>query len=64
VQIVFTVVRRKELDEVVAIVKQFDPKAFYSVDGLQAAAEGVFPAARARTGFGLIGTLWPLRAGK
>lgn len=64
VQIVFTVVRRKELDEVVGIVKQFDPKAFYSVDGLQAAAEGVFPVARARVGSGLAWALWPLRAGK
>jgi uncharacterized protein YebE (UPF0316 family) len=64
VQIVFTVVRRKELEDVLAIVKDFDAKAFYSVDDLQSSAEGVFPAARERSGLGLVGALRPLRAGK
>src|SRR5262249_1290659 len=52
VRIVFTVVQRKELDRVVAIIHRFDPKAFYSVDDLQAAAEGIFPSMtrRARAG--------------
>jgi len=44
VTIVFTVLKRKELEHVVAIIKGFDPKAFYSVDELQAAEAGVFPA--------------------
>lgn len=43
VQIVFTVVQRKELANVVALMKQFDARAFYSVDELQTAAQGVFP---------------------
>jgi uncharacterized protein YebE (UPF0316 family) len=46
VKIVFTVVRRKELERVVTIIKQFDAKAFHSVDELQAAAEGIFPATK------------------
>jgi len=49
VKIVFSVVRRKELEQAVAIVKAFDPKAFYSVDDLQAAAAGIFPLTRGRT---------------
>jgi uncharacterized protein YebE (UPF0316 family) len=64
VQIVFTVVRRKELEDVLAIVKEFDPKAFCSVDDLQSSAEGVFPAARQRSSPGFVGALRPLRAGK
>jgi uncharacterized protein YebE (UPF0316 family) len=48
VQIVYTVVKRKELARVVAIIKSFDAKAFYSINDLQAAAEGVFPSSRAR----------------
>lgn len=46
VQVVFTVVKRKVLGGVLALVKQFDPKAFYSVDELQSCAEGVFPLTR------------------
>ncbi|HXG10865.1 MAG TPA: DUF2179 domain-containing protein [Gemmataceae bacterium] len=45
VQIVFTVIKRKQLADVVAIIKRFDPRAFYSIDDVQAAAAGVFPAA-------------------
>jgi uncharacterized protein YebE (UPF0316 family) len=48
VQIVYTVVKRKELSKVVAIIKRFDAKAFYSVNDLQSAAEGVFPRSRPR----------------
>jgi uncharacterized protein YebE (UPF0316 family) len=42
VRIVLTVVRRKERGDVLAIVNRFGGKAFYSVDDLQSAAEGVF----------------------
>jgi uncharacterized protein YebE (UPF0316 family) len=48
VKVVYTVIKRKELARVVALVKRFDPKAFYSVNDLQAAAEGVFPPPRPR----------------
>jgi uncharacterized protein YebE (UPF0316 family) len=48
VKIVFTAVRRKELESVVAIIKAFDPKAFYSVDDLQSLEAGIFPAAKGR----------------
>ena len=44
VQVVFTVIKRKELPNVVAIIKSFDPKAFYSVNDLKTAVEGIFPA--------------------
>jgi uncharacterized protein YebE (UPF0316 family) len=42
VQVVSSVIKRKELESVVAIIKAFDPKAFYSVNELQSAAQGVF----------------------
>jgi uncharacterized protein YebE (UPF0316 family) len=48
VQVVSTVIKRKELDRVLTIIKQFDGNAFYSVNELQSAAAGVFPAARSR----------------
>jgi uncharacterized protein YebE (UPF0316 family) len=48
VQIVFTVVKRKEVGVVVAIIHRFDPKAFYSVDELQSASRGIFPGGKRR----------------
>ena len=47
VQVVLTVVKRKELTRVVALVKGFDPGVFYSVDDLHSAGAGVFPPKRA-----------------
>ena len=46
VHVVLTVVPRKELRNVRAIIRNFDPDTFYSVDDVQVAARGVFPAAR------------------
>jgi uncharacterized protein YebE (UPF0316 family) len=48
VKIVLTVIKRKELAAVLAIIKHFDPRAFYSVDEIQSAAAGIFPAGRGR----------------
>ncbi len=38
VEIVFTVIRRRRLGEVLALVRRFDADAFYSIDELQASA--------------------------
>jgi uncharacterized protein YebE (UPF0316 family) len=46
VQVILTVIPRKELDRVVGLIRACDPKVFYSVDDLQAAAAGISPAAR------------------
>jgi uncharacterized protein YebE (UPF0316 family) len=43
VKVIFTVVRRKQLPDVLGIVRGFDPAAFYSVDEIQDAGPGVFP---------------------
>jgi len=48
VKVVLTIIQRKELDNVVAIIRTFDPKTFYSVNEIQSAASGVFPEARRR----------------
>ena len=53
VEVVFTVVPRKELDNVLALIKQFDANMFYSVDSLQSAGAGVSPLPR-RRGWGVI----------
>jgi uncharacterized protein YebE (UPF0316 family) len=51
VKLVLTVVPRKELDSVFAIVRRFDPHAFYSVDELQEVVQGTFPERRTLRGF-------------
>jgi uncharacterized protein YebE (UPF0316 family) len=43
VKMVFTVVRRKEIDRVLGLVRRFDPQAFYAVDEIQEAGPGIFP---------------------
>ena len=46
VTVVLTVIPRKELVGVAAIIKGFDPRCFYSVDDVQSAEAGVFPRRR------------------
>lgn len=60
VQMVFTVIKRKQLPSVVAILKRFDPKVFYSVDDIQSAEAGVFPLPRGRRR-GLLPSLFSLQ---
>jgi uncharacterized protein YebE (UPF0316 family) len=50
VQIVMTVVKRKQLPVVVALIEAHHPGAFYAVDDLQSACEGVFPTPQERPG--------------
>jgi uncharacterized protein YebE (UPF0316 family) len=46
VQVVFTLVPRRALAQVTAILKAFDPSVFYSVEALQAAKAGITPVPR------------------
>jgi len=43
VKVIFTIVRRQDLSLVIGIIKQFNPKAFYSVEEVKSAAAGVIP---------------------
>ena len=61
VKIVFTIIKRKELANVVALIVAFDPSVFYSVDELQKAAAGIFPAGKQRA-WSLVRSLRALQA--
>ena len=50
VQVVLTVVKRKEIERVTSLIKQFDPKVFYSIGEVQSVSEGIFPLPRVRPG--------------
>ena len=43
VTLVYTIIKRKDLQEVVAIIHQLHPNAFISVEELRSAEKGVFP---------------------
>jgi uncharacterized protein YebE (UPF0316 family) len=43
VKIIFTVIKRKSVDDVVGMIKHFNPKAFFSIEEVKAAKEGIFP---------------------
>jgi uncharacterized protein YebE (UPF0316 family) len=46
VTIVFSIINRDDLEEVAGIVKKFNPQAFYSVQDVKFASEGIFPEHR------------------
>jgi uncharacterized protein YebE (UPF0316 family) len=43
IKIIFTVVKRRDIQSVLGEVKHFNPRAFYSIEDVRAAAEGIFP---------------------
>jgi len=43
VQVVFTIVRRREVATVVSLIKQFNPKAFYTIEEVGFVERGIFP---------------------
>jgi len=43
VHVIFTIVKRSQLKEVIEIIKKYNPKAFYTVEEIKAVREGIFP---------------------
>lgn len=43
VKVLLTVISRQELQQVIKIVNQYHPKAFYSIEDIRFAKEGIFP---------------------
>ena len=48
VQVLFMVIKRQDLGGVTGIIRQFQPNAFYSIEDVKSAAEGVFPDKRSK----------------
>ena len=51
VKVIFTIVKRKNLEEVIDEVRKYNPRAFFSVEDVRTAREGIFPLAREGRGF-------------
>ncbi|MDZ4224629.1 MAG: DUF5698 domain-containing protein, partial [bacterium] len=48
VKLIYIIIDRRHLEEVTEIIKKFNPKAFYSVEDVRMAKEGVFPMTGAK----------------
>ena len=42
VQIIFTIIKRRDINSVVRAIKQFNPNAFYSIEDVRSVSEGAF----------------------
>lgn len=51
VDIVFTIIKRKDIENVVAIINKFNPNAFYTIEDVKAINEGIFKHTRKATIF-------------
>ncbi|TAJ45754.1 DUF2179 domain-containing protein [Methanofollis fontis] len=49
-KVLFTVVRRRNVPDVIRKVREISPKAFYSVEDIRQSAEGTFPKGRTMPG--------------
>jgi uncharacterized protein YebE (UPF0316 family) len=64
VEIVFTIVPRREVASVVELVKMSNPQAFYSIEEVDFVERGVFPMQRQWRQPSFLGMLRPFRKGK
>lgn len=64
VQVVFTIVKRREVRPVVELVKQYNPRAFYSVEEVDFVESGIFPLQQGWRRVDMLRLLRPSRKGK
>jgi uncharacterized protein YebE (UPF0316 family) len=64
VQVVFTIVPRREVSTVIGLVKKFNSKAFYTIEEVGFVESGVFPPKRRFREWRVLDFLWPFRKGK
>lgn len=50
VNIIYTIIHRNEMKRVLSIIKEYNPKAFYSVEDVRYVNEGAFPTRRTLLG--------------
>jgi uncharacterized protein YebE (UPF0316 family) len=64
VYLIYTIVQRNELKNVLEIIDRFNPKAFYTIEDVKAANEGIFPPRKQNTLFPFSNILREWRKGK
>lgn len=51
VDIVFTIIKRKDVDHVVSIINDFNPNAFYTIEDIKSIKEGIFKQSKSSSIF-------------
>ena len=64
VQVVFTIVPRRETKSVADLIKKFNPQAFYSIEEIGFVEKGIFPAKPAGSFADFVKLFRPFRKGK
>jgi uncharacterized protein YebE (UPF0316 family) len=63
VKMVFTIIKRKNVPSVISLIRQYNPSAFYSIEDIKNANQGVFTENPAK-GFASIRKMFSSRKGK
>jgi len=64
VHLIYTIVQRTELHNVINVINRFNPKAFYTVEDIITANEGIFPKKETNPAFPFSNVLRQWRKGK
>lgn len=48
VQVIFTIIKRQDFENVIEIIHRFNPKAFYTVEDTRVVSKGIFPIKKNR----------------
>lgn len=48
VRVIFTIVKRKEVERVTRLIEEFDPRAFYAIEEMETVNHGIFPMQKVR----------------
>jgi len=44
VQLIYSIVKREDLEDVINVIKEFNPKAFFTIEDIRKVSSGIFPA--------------------
>ncbi len=64
VQIIYSIVHRNELESVIELIDEFNPKAFFTIEDVKSANEGIFNAKKQTAVFPFANILREWRKGK
>lgn len=62
VKMIFTIIKRKNVQQVIPLIHQFNPTAFYSIEEIKNTSQGVFTAKSSKN-FAAIRSMFPIRKG-
>jgi len=48
VKVIFTIVKRRDIEHVLEIIRTSNPLAFYTIEDIRSSSKGVFPIVKAR----------------